>query len=84
MLHGQRQLLSFLYLGRGDDNCLTLSGKEVEEIVAETGSLNGDFDKDVFGKTGRKQGQFTFAFCQLHLAVDGLPYDRICLSRSVA
>ena len=68
MFDCQRQLLSFLYLGRSDDNCLTLSGKEVEKVVTETGSLNGDLDKDVFGKTGRKQGQFAHAVFLFYLA----------------
>ncbi len=48
MFDCQRQLLSFLYLGRSDDNCLTLSGKEVEKVVAETGSLQRNFNKDIF------------------------------------
>ena len=39
MFDCQRQLLSFLYLGRSDDDRFTFSGKKVEKVVAETGSL---------------------------------------------
>ncbi len=71
MFDCQMDLLSFLYLGRSDNNCLTLSGKEVEKVVTETGSLQSDFNKDVFGKTGRKQGQFAHAVFLFYLAGNG-------------
>ena len=71
MFDCQRDLLSFLYLGRSDNNCLTLSGKEVEKVVTETGSLQRDFNKDVFCKSGRKQSQFAHAVFLFYLAGNG-------------
>lgn len=44
MFDCQRQLLSFLYLGRSDDDRFTFSGKKVEKVVAETGSLQRNFN----------------------------------------
>lgn len=52
MFDCQRQLLSFLYLGRSDDDRFTFSGKKVEKVVAETGSLQRNFNKDIFCRAG--------------------------------
>ena len=54
MFDCQGQLLSFLYLGRSDDDRFTFPGKKVEKVVAETGSLQWDFNKDIFCKSGEK------------------------------
>ena len=75
MFDCQRQLLSFLYLGRSDDDRFTFSGKKVEKVVAETGSLQRNFNKDIFCKSGRKQCQFTHAVFLFHLA--GIYEERI-------
>ena len=42
MFDCQRQLLSFLYLGRSDDDRFTFSGKKVEKVVAETFARVGE------------------------------------------
>ena len=64
MFDCQRQLLSFLYLGRSDDNCLTLSGKEVEKVVTETGSLQRISIKTSFARAGESRvNSHTPSFC---------------------
>lgn len=52
MFDCQRQLLSFLYLGRSDDDRFTFSGKKVEKVVAETGSCKGISIKTSFARAG--------------------------------
>ena len=67
MFDCQRQLLSFLYLGRSDDDRFTFSGKKVEKVVAETGSLQRNFNKDIFCKSRRKQCRLSVSSCRKRL-----------------
>lgn len=85
MFDCQGQLLSFLYLGRSDDDRFTFPGKKVEKVVAETGSLQWDFNKDIFCKSGRKQCQFTHAVFLFHLAGNGCFRQKqvFCFSKEV-
>lgn len=71
MLDGQGQLLSFLDVGRSDDDRFSFSGQKVEEVVTETGSLEGDFNEDVFRQMRGVEGEFALSVYLLGLAGDG-------------
>ena len=72
MFDCQMELSSpFFYLGRSDDDCLTLSGKQVEKLSLKRAPCKANFNKDIFCKSGRKQCQFTHAVFLFHLAGNG-------------
>ncbi len=71
MFDCQRQLLSFLYLGEVMTTVLRSPGRRSKKLSLKRAPLQRDFNKDVFGKTGRKQGQPAHAVFLFYLAGNG-------------
>ena len=85
MFDCQRQLLSFLYLGRSDDDRFTFSGKKVEKLSLKRAPCKGISIKTSFARAGENNVSSHMPSFLFHLAGNGCFRQKqvFCFSKEV-